>query len=68
MPLHEYQCPACGKRFEKLCRSAKENLNEQPCPECGHPRARRTLSRVGAVRGQGSAAPSNCGNSGGGFS
>lgn len=31
MPIYEYQCQACGHRFEKIVK-----LNETPnCPECG---------------------------------
>ncbi|HUV89588.1 MAG TPA: zinc ribbon domain-containing protein, partial [Anaerolineae bacterium] len=33
MPLYEYQCRACGVRFER-----QQHVNDEPvkiCPECG---------------------------------
>lgn len=41
MPTYEYECPACGCRFEKL-----EPITAEPqakCPECGA-RCRRLVS------------------------
>jgi putative FmdB family regulatory protein len=35
MPLFEYQCEACGVRFERLQRKRDAILKE--CPECGGP-------------------------------
>jgi putative FmdB family regulatory protein len=32
MPLFEYECPACRKRFEKLQGTPAATL---PCPDCG---------------------------------
>jgi putative FmdB family regulatory protein len=35
MPLYEYQCDACGHRFEKIQKFSDAPLSE--CPECGGP-------------------------------
>lgn len=43
MPLYEYQCPACGHRFEVLQRLG-ERGDGLACPECGRPRPERKLS------------------------
>lgn len=43
MPLYEYQCGACGCRFEELVNaSAKAPV----CPSCGADSATRILSAV----------------------
>lgn len=40
MPLYDFQCPACGNRFE-----ARTPVDEQPaCPACGQADAVRVLS------------------------
>jgi len=33
MPTYEYECPACGHRFEKFQRMTEAPLNT--CPQCG---------------------------------
>ena len=33
MPLYEYQCDACGNRFEKIVKFSDPPLEE--CPTCG---------------------------------
>jgi putative FmdB family regulatory protein len=35
MPLYEYECDACGHRFEKIRMYSDPPLNE--CPKCGGP-------------------------------
>lgn len=34
MPLYEYQCDACGERFERIRKFSDPPLDE-PCPSCG---------------------------------
>ena len=53
MPIYEYACQACDKKFEKLVRSmtSKEKI---ACPACGSTRTERTMS-VFAVASQGAA-------------
>lgn len=36
MPLYEYQCDACGGRFERIRKFSDPPLDE-PCPSCGGP-------------------------------
>jgi putative FmdB family regulatory protein len=46
MPLYEYQCQACGVRFER-----RQHINDQPvkvCPECGG-KVRRLIQPVGII-------------------
>lgn len=33
MPIYEYECPSCGKRFELIQRFSDEPISI--CPECG---------------------------------
>jgi putative FmdB family regulatory protein len=42
MPLYEYQCDDCGKRFERIRKFSDPPLDE-PCPTCGGP-IRKLLS------------------------
>jgi len=46
MPTYEYECAACGKRFEKF-----QGIKDEPlktCPECGKP-LRRLFGTGSAV-------------------
>lgn len=46
MPLYEYQCRACGVRFER-----QQHINDEPvkvCPECGGEVA-RLIQPVGII-------------------
>jgi putative FmdB family regulatory protein len=42
MPLFEYQCDACGGRFEALLKSAADKPGA--CPDCGSRKVKRQLS------------------------
>jgi putative FmdB family regulatory protein len=45
MPLYEFKCRACGRRFEELVR-----LGEVPeCPKCGHAEPERLFSTSAGV-------------------
>jgi putative FmdB family regulatory protein len=45
MPLYEYKCRKCGKRFEELVK-----IDETPgCPRCHDPRPERLFSMTAAV-------------------
>lgn len=37
MPIFEYECQKCGKKFEELVRSHEEEVR---CPKCGAPAGR----------------------------
>lgn len=46
MPLYEYQCQACGVRFER-----RQHIDEKPikvCPECGG-EVQRLIQPVGII-------------------
>lgn len=42
MPIHEFECKACGRRFEKLMLSA--DVGNPPCPGCEAPNTRKLMS------------------------
>jgi putative FmdB family regulatory protein len=41
VPIYEYACPGCGKRFEKLVRRFSEAVS---CPACARADVERQLS------------------------
>jgi putative FmdB family regulatory protein len=45
MPIYDFECTACGERFEELCKIDAR----PPCPVCGEPEARRLLSQVAEI-------------------
>ncbi len=45
MPLYEYSCLKCGKRFECLVTAGKEN--EVVCENCGSADVRKLISGFG---------------------
>jgi len=52
MPTYEYECEACGHRFEKY-----QSMIDKPikkCPECGKAKARRMISGGAGVLFKGS--------------
>ncbi len=50
MPIYEYYCKACDKKFETLIRGGETAA----CPECGTQDVRRLLSACGFVsKGEG---------------
>ncbi len=46
MPLYEYRCRSCRRRFTKLFRSISAVGDPGPCPHCGARDVERLLSRV----------------------
>jgi putative FmdB family regulatory protein len=42
MPLYEFECPACGERFEELVTGSEC----PPCPECGASEPVRVYSSI----------------------
>ena len=42
MPLYEYECDACGSRFEKIRKYADPPL--EVCEKCGHRPVRKLIS------------------------
>jgi putative FmdB family regulatory protein len=55
MPIYEYECAACGERFDKLIRSINQPLPEINCPTCQSKEVQRLISaptiRAGAAGG-----------------
>lgn len=43
MPLFEFQCAKCSRRFEELLRNG-EDLRGLKCPDCGSEHVERQLS------------------------
>lgn len=61
MPLYEYACEECERRFEELSLSPSETI-APPCPQCGGGPTRRLLSVIaGVVGGSGEAPSPACG-------
>ena len=42
MPIYEFECEECGRRFEELLGAG----GTAPCPDCGSERVRRLVSPV----------------------
>ncbi len=51
MPLFEYKCKDCGKRFEKLILGNRDV--DLICPECGSEKTERQLSTFATTSGNG---------------
>jgi len=50
MPVYEYDCEACGDRFEKLIFSpARDRLIQ--CPRCGSAQVSKRLSLIAGTSG-----------------
>lgn len=58
MPLYEYQCKKCEKKFEMLI-SLRELDNPVECPHCGSGKTDRLLSTFSAFVG-GSTSSASC--------
>lgn len=65
MPIYEYQCRKCAKKFEHLARHAADY--PAACPDCGAKKPARLLSgfSVGAPAAA-PAMPSSCASCSGG--
>jgi len=60
MPLYEYQCRECGKRFETMRRMSERTV-APPCPECGSEEAELAFSAPAFLGGGGGGG--SCGTS-----
>jgi len=49
MPIYEYRCLSCRRRFTKLLGVAHRD-DPQVCPHCGATNAKRLVSRVARLR------------------
>ncbi|MGC9467222.1 MAG: FmdB family zinc ribbon protein [Anaerolineae bacterium] len=53
MPIYEYRCEECGRRFSVFWRSFSEvNESKINCKRCGSEHVRRLVSRVRMVRSE----------------
>jgi putative FmdB family regulatory protein len=48
MPIYEYECKKCTKRFE-LLRSINDHDSDIRCPKCGEKSPQRLLSSFGTT-------------------
>jgi putative FmdB family regulatory protein len=68
MPIYEYQCKACGERFERLVRTMSSS-ERVTCPKCESGKTERALSVFGVGKGgvsaSGESAGPGCGRCGG---
>jgi len=46
MPVYEYKCEHCGKKFEVLVMNVEKRDTIQPCPICGSERTKRLVSQI----------------------
>ena len=52
MPVYEFQCQDCGKKFEIVATLAEKEAGLDPaCPKCGRHRARQVFSRFTLLAG-----------------
>lgn len=72
MPVYEYYCASCEKRFEAL-RSMSQADAPMACPRCSAPDARKVISVFAAISRDGggsrmvaSSSSSGCGSCAGG--
>ncbi len=53
MPIYEYRCSSCGRRFSVLWRSFAEVSEENVvCKRCGSDKVNRLVSRVRVIRSE----------------
>jgi len=51
VPIYEFSCLDCGKRFSTLVGMTAE-ADDESCPQCGSKRTRRLVSRVAKFRNE----------------
>ena len=52
MPVYEYRCSGCGRKFAKLVGMVAGSSDGTVCPSCGSTEATRLISRFTRVRGE----------------
>jgi putative FmdB family regulatory protein len=61
MPVYEFVCGSCDRKFEVLVRSSRARIS---CPECGSKKVRKILSvfalNTGASPGGGKSSCGSC--------
>lgn len=52
MPVYEYECEDCGRKFDVLASLAEKEAGLEPvCPKCGSSRARQVFGRFTLLAG-----------------
>ena len=51
MPVFEFECEACGRRFSALV-GVVMDTDATGCPNCGSEKIRRLISRISKVRSE----------------
>ncbi len=64
MPIFEYMCRACGRRFEKLVLSSS-STKKVKCPACGAEEAEKVISTFSTSSSTGGSGATSCGPTGG---
>ncbi|OXU14428.1 FmdB family zinc ribbon protein [Sedimentisphaera salicampi] len=59
MPMYEYSCEDCGKKFQFFQKSIRSE-KKQTCPECGSSKVRKLISSFSAVSDSGSSDSGSC--------
>jgi putative FmdB family regulatory protein len=60
MPIFEYRCAACGRRYESLI--SRHDAPAQPCPGCGASRSQRLPSAFAVVGSTATVEAGPCGS------
>ena len=50
MPIYEYECAACGRKYEHSHTSSDTRDHAPPCPDCGAQGAKRVFSTFSVNR------------------
>jgi putative FmdB family regulatory protein len=53
MPIYEYECQQCGRKFEYFLRSGGDE-NKVKCPKCGEDNPKRVASSFNSKSADGS--------------
>ena len=51
MPVYDYRCAACKKRFEIFLTYSEYDYHENICPACGSKKVSRVIRKVRVTRG-----------------
>jgi putative FmdB family regulatory protein len=52
LPVYEFQCQDCGKKFDTVATLAEKEAGLDPvCPKCGRRRARQVFGRFTLIAG-----------------
>jgi putative FmdB family regulatory protein len=65
MPIYEYYCPHCSKRFETMRAMAQADMPGE-CPRCAYHDANRVISTIAAISRSGTGSQMSAGSQGGG--